>query len=155
LHVYNQSLGSTWGFVPLSAAEIRLLGAQMKHMIVPELAQIAEVDGQPIGAVFGLLDYNVRIKQINGRLFPFGFIRLLRNRRGIKRMRIISANVLPEYQRWGIGMVLLRGLLPKILDWGIQECEFSWVLESNSLSRGGLEKGGAKLSKTYRIFDRE
>ncbi len=155
LNVYNQSLGSTWGFVPLSPSEVRHLGSQMRHMIVPELAQVAEVNGKPIGAVFGLLDYNPRIKQINGRLFPFGFIRLLSNRRGLKRMRVISANVVPEYQRWGVGLVLLNALVPNVKRWGIQECEFSWVLESNTLSRGGLEKGGAKLSKTYRIYDRE
>ncbi len=155
LNVYNQSLGGTWGFVPLSAAEVRHLGNQMKHMIVPELAQVAEVNGKPIGAVFGLLDYNPRIKQINGRLFPFGFIRLLTNRRGLKRMRVISTNVVPEYQRWGIGLVLLHALVPKAEDWGMQEAEFSWVLESNTLSRGSLEKGGAKLTKTYRIYDRD
>lgn len=155
LNVYNQSLGSTWGFVPLSASEVKHLGSQMRHMIVPELAQIAEVDGKPIGAVFGLLDYNPRIKRINGRLFPFGFIRLLTNRRALKRMRVISANVVPEWQRWGIGLVLLNSLVPKVKQWGIEECEFSWVLESNTLSRGGLEKGGAKLTKTYRIYDRE
>ena len=67
---------------------------------------------------------------------------------------MISANVVPEYQRWGIGLVLLRGLVPKMLEWGIEEVEFSWVLESNTLSRGSLERGGAKLTKTYRIYDR-
>jgi GNAT superfamily N-acetyltransferase len=155
LNVYNQSLGGTWGFVPLSAAEVRHLGNQMRHMIVPELAQVAEVDGKPIGAVFGLLDYNPRIKQIDGRLFPFGFIRLLTNRRALKRMRVISANVVPEYQRWGVGLVLLNALVPKAREWRMEEAEFSWVLESNTLSRGSLEKGGAKLTKTYRIFDRD
>ncbi len=155
LNVYNQSLGGTWGFVPLSPAEVKHLGGQLKHMIVPELALVAEVAGKPIGAVFGLLDYNPRIKQIDGRLFPFGFIRLLSNRRALKRMRVISANVVPEYQRWGVGLVLLAGLVPKILEWGIQEVEFSWVLESNQLSRGSLERGGAALSKTYRLYDRD
>jgi len=154
LDVYNQSLGGTWGFVPLSAAEVRHLGAQMKMMIVPELALVAEVDGKPVGAVFGMLDYNPRIKQINGRLFPFGFIRLFRHRRELKRMRVLSTNVVPEYQRWGIGLVLTRGLIPKVLEWGIEEAEFSWVLESNTLSRGTLERGGVKLSKTYRLYDR-
>ncbi len=37
--------------------------------------------------------------------------------------------------------------------WGIQEVEFSWVLEDNRLSRASLERGGAKLTKTYRIYD--
>jgi GNAT superfamily N-acetyltransferase len=153
LDLYNQSLGSTWGFVPLSAAEIHHMGGQLKHMIVPDMALIAEVDGKPIGAVFGLLDYNPRIKQINGRLFPFGFIRLLRNRRELKRMRIISANVVPEYQRWGVGLILLTALIPKALQWGIDEAEMSWVLESNTLSRGSLERAEVRLSKIYRIYD--
>jgi len=47
----------------------------------------------------------------------------------------------------------LDGLVPKALEWGIEEAEFSWVLESNALSRGSLEKGGAKLTKTYRLYD--
>ncbi len=153
LNIYNQSLGGTWGFVPLSPAEVRHLGSQMRHMIIPELALMAEAEGRTIGAIFGLLDYNPRIKQINGRLFPFGFLRLFRNRRALKHMRIISANVLPEFQLWGIGLVLAHGLVPKVFEWGIEEVELSWVLESNSLSRGSLERGGAKLYKTYRIYD--
>ena len=71
----------------------------------------------------------------------------------IKRIRLISTNVLPEYQWQGVGLAVLHGLLPKIFEWGIQEGEFSWVLESNALSRGSLEKGGAKRIKTYRLYD--
>lgn len=153
LDLYNQSLGSTWGFVPLSAAEIHHMGAQLKHMIVPELALIAEAEGKPVGAVFGLLDYNPRIKLIRGRLFPFGFIRLLRNRRALKQMRIISTNVVPEFQRWGIGPILVTALIPRVFEWGIEEAEFSWVLESNTLSRGSLERAQVPLRKTYRIYD--
>lgn len=153
LDIYNQSLAGTWGFAPLSANEIRHIGATMRHLIVPELALVGEVDGKPIGAVFALLDYNSRIKKIDGRLFPLGAIRLLSNRRAINRIRLISTNVVPEYQRWGVGLVLLSGLVPKVLQWGIQEAEFSWVLESNHLSRRSLEKGGAIRTKTYRIYD--
>jgi GNAT superfamily N-acetyltransferase len=61
--------------------------------------------------------------------------------------------VLPEYQRLGIGVLVLHGVVPKAIDWGIEEAEFSWVLESNSLSRGSLQKGGAKLTKTFRVYD--
>jgi len=153
LRVYNESMVGTWGFVPLSANEIKVLGAGLKHLIVPELALVAEVNGEPIGACFGLLDYNPRIKRINGRLFPFGFIHLLRNPQAIKKMRVISINVVPEYQRWGLGVVLLGGLIEPIKKWGMQEVEFSWVLESNTLSRGSLEKGGAKVDKLYRMYD--
>jgi GNAT superfamily N-acetyltransferase len=153
LDIYNKSLVNTWGFVPLSDAEVDHMAKSMKHLIVPEMTSIAEIDGKPIGAMFGLLDYNPRIRDIDGRLFPFGFLRLLWNRRGIKQIRLISTNVLPEYQRWGVGLVLVARLVPDVLAWGIQEAEFSWVLESNHLSSSTLQRGGAKLYKTYRVYD--
>ena len=93
--------------------------------------------------------------EIDGRLFPFGFIHLLAERKSRSSgIRMISTNVLPEYQRLGHRAGAdAAGLLPKVLEWGIEEAEFSWVLESNQLSRGSLEKGGAKLTKTYRLYD--
>ena len=51
--------------------------------------------------------------------------------------------------------MLLERLVPNVKEWGIETAEFSWVLESNKLSRGTLERGGAKLEKTYRIYDYE
>ena len=153
LSIYNRSLGNTWGFVPMTTEEVRHMARGLRRLMVPELTVGAEIDGKLVGALFGLPDYNPRIRQIDGRLFPFGFLKLLRRKDQIKRIRVISANVLPEYQRLGLGLVLLHGLVPKVIDWGIQEAEFSWVLESNSLSRRSLEKGGALRAKTYRLYD--
>jgi len=153
LDIYNKSLVSTWGFVPMSEGEVKKQAAGMKQMIVPELTTIAEIDGKPVGTMFGLLDYNPRIQEINGRLFPFGFLKLLRRRKELTRVRLISTNVLPEYQSWGIGIALVSRLVPDALKWGIKEAEFSWVLESNDLSYKTLKKGGAKITKQYRIYD--
>jgi GNAT superfamily N-acetyltransferase len=153
LDVYNQSLVGTWGFTPMSDKEMEHAAESMRHLIVPQMTTVAEINGRPIGAQFGLLDYNPRIKQINGRLFPFGFLRLLWNKRAIKKVRLISTNVIPEYQRWGVGVVLLSRLVPEVLAWGIEEAEFSWVLESNHLSNQSLRRGGAIQDKVYRIYD--
>ncbi len=153
IELYNRSLQGTWGFVPMSREEVRHVAKSLRYLLVPELAIGAEINGRLVGATLCLPDYNPRIKAINGRLFPFGFIRLLSNKTAIKRVRVLSTNVAPEYQRMGVGLVLLHGLIPKALEWGIEEAEFSWVLESNRLSRGSLEKGGAKRTKTYRIYD--
>ncbi len=154
LDIYNAALGGTWGFTPMSEGEIDHMAASMKYLIAPEMTSIAEVDGRPVAAVFGSLDYNPRIKKIDGRLFPFGFFRLLWNRKAIKNIRLISTNVLPEYQKWGLGVVLLSRLVPEAIAWGVKEVEFSWVLESNHLSYKSLKRGGAKLTKTYRVYDR-
>jgi len=153
LDIYNRSLVGSWGFVPMSEAEVEQQAAGLRYLIEPRLAVTAEIEGKPVAACFGLLDYNPRIRQIDGRLFPFGFLRLLRKREQIKNIRVLAANVLPEYHGWGIGLVLLEALVPLVREWGIQECEFSWILESNKLSRGSLERGGAKRYKTYRLYD--
>jgi GNAT superfamily N-acetyltransferase len=152
LHIYNESLSGTWGFVPLTAGEIDHMAASLRYLIEPNLAIVAEVGGKPVGAVFCLLDYNPRIKAIDGRLFPFGFMKLLWNKRAIKRLRAISTNVVPEYQAWGIGLVLMNGLYERFIEWGLEEVEFSWVLESNYLSRRTLERGGAIVTKKYRMY---
>ena len=145
LDIYNRSLLGTWGFVPLAASEIEHMSASLRWLIIPELTTVAEVEGKQVAAVFGLLDYNHVIRQMDGRLFPLGFLTLLSKRRTITKARIMAANVLPEFQKWGLGLLLLDELLPYSLKWGLQEVEFSWVLESNHLSRSSLERGGAIL----------
>lgn len=155
LNIYNRSLVNTWGFVPLSEAEVKHLSKGLKHLLLPELTVVAEVNGNPIGAMLGILDYNERIKQIDGRLFPFGFLRLLWNRTAITKARVVSANVLPEYQQWGVGLALMWQLERAIVETSVKEAEFSWVLEDNRLSYASLERGGAIRQKTYRIYEQQ
>ncbi|MCO8124291.1 N-acetyltransferase [Stieleria sp. TO1_6] len=154
LKIYNQSLQRTWGYVPMSNEELVHQAKQLKLLIVPELTSVAEIDGQPVGAGFGLLDYNQLLKTMNGRLFPLGWWKLMTGKKKIDRLRLVSTNVLPEYQKWGLGLVTLSRILPDAIKFGIQTGEFSWVLESNSLSRGTIERGGAKKMKTQRLYDR-
>jgi GNAT superfamily N-acetyltransferase len=153
LRMYNGSMVLSWDYVPISDSEVHHLAASLRYLLVPELALISEVEGKVAGVVVCLPDYNPRIKRADGRLFPFGFIHLLRNKRAIKRVRVVAINVLPEYQRLGVGLVLLRGLVPAAVEYGLEEAEFSWVAESNQMARMGLEKGGATIYKTYRIYD--
>ncbi len=154
LEIYNRAMAETWGHVPMSRAEVLHFANDLKHLLIPELTRIAEVDGKPVGCVFGLLDFNPRIKEIDGRLFPFGWYKLLANKKGLQRIRLVSTNVLPEYQSWGVGVSLTCDMLQPALDHGVTDCEFSWVLESNDLSRKTIEKGGAVKYKTWRVFEK-
>ena len=153
LDMWNRSLFAMWGFVPITGDEVRHMAASLRWLLVPELVFAAEADGATVGVVIALPDYNPRIKEIDGRLFPFGFLRLLWNKRKVDRIRVIAINILPEYQRWGLGLVLLDSLVPAALAMGIKEIEFSWVSEANTMARKGLEKGGARHYKTYRMYD--
>lgn len=153
LSVVNRSLAGHWGHVPLSSAEMNHMAAGMRWLSTPELALIAEIDRQPVGVALAIPDYNPRVKRIGGRLLPFGFVRLLAGKHRIKHLRVVAVNVLPEWKRSGLGIALTATLLSAALECGAEKMEFSWIAESNQLSRGSLETGGAQRSKTYRVYD--
>ena len=117
----------------------------LSYLVSPELALIAEVDGRGVGAVLGCRT-TIRAHQADSRrLLPFWLRAFAAGRKDVRRIRIISINVVPEYQRWGLGLVLLRSLVPKALSMGVEEAEFSWIAESNVMPRVGLEKMNATL----------
>jgi GNAT superfamily N-acetyltransferase len=154
LDIYNRSLDGTWGFTPLQPREARHIADELRRLIVPQLTAFAQIDGRPIGAVFGLLDYNQILGKCNGRLFPFGMIRLITERRKINTVRAMAMTMVPGYQDAGLSVVLIDHLTAPAAEWGIRRWELSWVLESNSRSRGTLERVGMKRIKTYRIYEK-
>lgn len=157
IQLYNASLDVNWGFVPLEPAEMRALAGSLKHLLIPDLTLFAEVDGKAVGTVCGLPDYNPRIKRIDGSFKPWrggGVFTLLSSKRDFKRIRVLSINVMPEYQKWGLGLALMISLIPTALGLGIRQAEFSWIDEDNKLARKGLEKAGAKIEKTFRMYEK-
>ncbi|MEO8302682.1 MAG: GNAT family N-acetyltransferase [Betaproteobacteria bacterium] len=155
LDLYNRSLEGNWGFTPLQEGEAKHIAAELRHVIAPEFAAFAMVEGKAVGAVLALLDYNQIIRKINGRLFPFGIFRMMWGKKRIDVARGMAVTMLPDFQQSGFAVVLLDRLVEAAKPWGLKRWEFSWVLESNTSSRGTLRRLGTKLTKTYRIYDRE
>jgi hypothetical protein len=154
LDIYNRSLEGTWGFTPLQPAEASAIADQLRHLIEPQFTAIAEIDGRPIGVMFALLDYNQILRTCNGRLFPFGLMRLITGRRNIHTVRAMAMTMVPGYQDAGLSVVLIDHLTGPAARWGIERWEMSWILESNKQSRGSLERAGIKKTKTYRMVDK-
>jgi hypothetical protein len=111
LEIYNRSLDGTWGFTPLQEGEVKHIAADLRHIIAPEFAAFAMSGGKTVGAVLALLDYNQIIRKLNGRLLPFGILRLIRGRRRIDVARAMAVTMVPAFQRSGLGIVLLDRLV--------------------------------------------
>ncbi|HEX8435621.1 N-acetyltransferase, partial [Archangium sp.] len=70
--MYNAAWEKNWGFVPMTEHEFDHLARELKQMVRPELALVAEVKGQPVGFALTIPDANEALKVANGRLTTFG-----------------------------------------------------------------------------------
>lgn len=153
--IYNSAWEKNWGFVPMTDAEFDFMAHELKPIADPRLLYIAEHKGAPVGFVLCLPDFNLVLKKMNGRLFPFGILKALWWKRKIRRIRIITMGVIPEHRRAGLDIVFyskIARLSPSI---GYPEGELGWVLDDNFLMNRAAEDMGARLSKRYRIYDRK
>ena len=130
------------------------MAVSMKKIVDPHLVSILELEGKPIGFGLALPDVNLALRKANGRLFPLGLIRILLASRHIHRLRVLILGVLPEYRRKGYDYLLYLHLYRSGTDRGYDEGEFSWILEENLPMRKPLERLGAWVHRTYRIYDR-
>ena len=77
LNLLNDAWSNNWGFVPLTESEIAYAGKKLKPIIFEELVRIAEYDGEPVAFMITIPDINELIKDLNGELFPFNWVKLL------------------------------------------------------------------------------
>jgi GNAT superfamily N-acetyltransferase len=156
--IYNQAWEKNWGFVPFTQAEIEFMTSELKPLLVPEFAWIAEIANEPVGFTLCLPDINVVLRGLNGRLtrfgLPIGLIKLLLYKRRIQKGRLIALGVVEKYRRAGIAeMLVLRVMEETMVKRGITG-ELSMTLEDNFMINRFLEAIGAHRYKTYRIFTR-
>jgi GNAT superfamily N-acetyltransferase len=156
--IYNQAWEKNWGFVPFTEAEIEFMTSELKPLLVPEFAWIAEIGNEPVGFTICLPDINVVLRDLNGRLtrfgLPIGLIKLLRYKRRIQKGRLIALGVVEKYRRAGIAeMLVLRVMEETMVKRGITG-ELSMTLEDNFMINRFLEAIGAHRYKTYRIYSK-
>lgn len=151
--VYNEAWQDNWGHLPMTEAELTYMAKQLKPVVDPSLVVFAEIDGEIAGFGLALPDLNVALKRMNGNLFPFGWAKALWYSRKITTARILILGVLEKYRRSGVAELMELELLKNGPARGIVNAEFSWILEDNAMMRAPLEKLGAKVYRTYRMYD--
>jgi GNAT superfamily N-acetyltransferase len=156
--IYNQAWKKNWGFVPFTEAEIEFMTKELKPLLLPEFAWIAEIGDEPVGFTLCLPDINVVLRDLDGRLtrfgFPSGLIKLLLYKKHIRKGRLIALGVTEKYRRAGIAEILvLRVMEETMIKRGITG-ELSMTLEDNFMINRFLEAIGAQRYKTYRIYSK-
>lgn len=152
IDISNQSLINNWGYAPVTQDEADALARDLKQVIRPECVLFArDSNGRPIGFIIALPDINVIIKNLNGKLLPFGWIKLLRGLPKLKSYRLFALAVIPEYHGKGIDSLLYRALYDSLFSKGLW-LEINYVLEDNDIMNNAIIKLDAKPLRRYRIY---
>ena len=161
LDILNDAWSDNWGFVPLTDEEIAYAGKKLKPIIVEDLVKIAEVDGEPAAFMLTIPDMNEMIRDLDGKLFPFGFIKLLwrLHKVSTRRVRVPLMGVRKSLQGGRMASQLAFMLIEFtrrvcVDKYGINIGEFGWVLEDNQGMMSIAQLPGAGINHTYRIYEK-
>lgn len=161
MEIYNDAWSGKWGMVPALPDEVEKVAKELKLIVDPDLAFIAEIRGEPMGMCIMLPNVNEAIADLRGKLFPTGLLKLIwrtkiRRPKSTRLMMLgIRGEARTNVKRYG-GLsaamyveVAKRGV-QKGYEWG----ELSWTREDDKPINLGIRSMGAKLYKKYRVFHR-
>lgn len=151
--VYNKAWAPNWGFLPMTDKQIDAMAKEFKPLVEPSLFLFGEIEGKLAGFALVMLDYNKIFKEMNGRLFPFNFIKLFTQRKSIEWARIITLGIVPEHQKKGLDAVFYWEIVNRAHALGIDTGEASWILEDNEMMNRGAQVMGGTIYKKYRIWE--
>jgi hypothetical protein len=153
--IYNDAWSENWGFVPMTDAEFKHMAKDLKTIVDPRVVLIAEKNGEPVAFSLALPDFNQALKKINGRLLPFGILKLLYHARHIRQVRVLALGIAKKMQNWsGLGAALYYESFRRGVAAGYSSCEFSWTLETNDMINRSMQLFGAQIYKRYRIYQK-
>lgn len=156
--IFNDAWLHNWGFVPLTAIETDHLAKSLKPLLDPRLVSIVELNGEAVGFLVCLPNLNEAIRDLDGKILPFGWAKLLWRLKvaGVKTARVPLMGIKRSAAKGVIGSLLpflvIDAVRKEAVKMGFRQIELSWILEDNMPMRHINESLGGVAYKTYRIY---
>lgn len=158
--IFNDAWSDNWGFVPFTREEFQQLGSTLHYLIPEDFVQIAETEGEAVGMIVALPNFNELIHDFKGRLLPWNWLKLLWRWKAAypDSGRVALMGIRKKYQNpmisAAIAYLLIERLRHSVLRKGIQRMELSWILEDNQRIQAVIKSLGGRCHKRYRIYQK-
>jgi hypothetical protein len=159
--VFNDAWQHNWGFVPLDAEDWAETVSTLTKLMPDDYIQIAEYEGEPVAFIVALPNINEAARDLNGRLLPFGWAKLLWRLkvRHPRTARVPLMGVRQAYQHSRLGPTLAFMVIDAVRKAmharGVVDVEMGWILEDNDGMRNIIETIGGEAYKRYRVYEKE
>ena len=158
--IFNDAWSENWDFVPFTREEFQDIGQMISLLVDDDLVQIAEIDQRPVAFVVAMPNINEAIRDLNGKLLPFGWVKLLWRLKVKypKSARTPLLGVRKQYHHTPLGPSLAFIVIEKVrrglVNRNVSDVELSWILETNEGMRNIVETIGGIEYKRYRIYEK-
>ncbi len=153
--IYTVAWEKNWGDVPMTDSEFAELAKAFKPLADPNLIQFAYIDNKPAAIIVAMPDWYEVMKTMDGKLFPFNFLKIFTQKKSHQWARVILLGTLPKYRNKGLDGLLCYTALKKAKERGIKYGEGSWILEDNVMMNRAMQNVFGEVYKTYRIYEKE
>ena len=150
--LFNATLNHLPHFRPMPWPEFKRLAEPMRRLVDPDLAIFAELGGRVVGFCVSLPDFNRILIHLDGRLFPFGWLRLWWHARRVDVLTFKLMGVLPELRYRGIDALLFVESIRAMMAKGYQWLDGSLTSEHNTTVNLLASRFGAERYKHYRVY---
>ncbi|BBE35846.1 N-acetyltransferase [Sphingosinicella microcystinivorans] len=161
LDILNDAWSDNWGFVPLTPSEVAYVGKKLKPIVFEDLIRICEVDGEPVAFMITLPDVNELTADLDGKLLPFGWAKLLWRLRApkVRRMRVPLMGVRKTLQGSRLASFMAFLMIEHIrraavTHYDAKQGEIGWILDDNGPMKSIADVIQSKITKTYRVFEK-
>jgi hypothetical protein len=152
--LYNASLSGTAGNVPLTDDEVKAIAGQMLTFADPRLVKVVLKGDEPVGFLFAYPDVSAALQRTGGRLFPLGWIDILRELRTTKWVNINGIGILDEYRGLGGTAILFSELEKSIREGGFEHADIVQVGLENLAMQREMRSLGIDFYKAHRLYER-
>ncbi len=153
--LYNNSLEGTTGTTPLTDEEIQALMNQLIWLADPRLIKLVMKDDKAVGFLLAYPDISAALQKTKGKLFPFGWLTLLRELRRTDWININGAGLLPEYRGSGGTAILYSELFKSVSENPrYKHAEVVQIGVENENMQREMENFGINFYKIHRTYSR-
>jgi len=159
--IFNDAWQNNWNFVPFTREEFQHIGKELLQVVPADFINIATIDGQDSAFIVMLPNINEAIADLDGRLLPFGWAKLLWRLKVKfpKSARVPLMGVRQQYQNTRFGPALaymtIKGVVDAGTAKGLEKLEMSWILDHNHGVRNIIESIGGEVTKRYRMYEKD
>lgn len=149
----NVAYTSLYGVVPLTEKQVASYVKQYFGFIRPEFVPVVlDENGRMVAFGITMPSLSKALQKCQGKLWPFGFIHLLRALRKNDRADLYLVAVRPDYQKKGVNAMLIHKMTLVYQKLGITKVESNRELETNRLVQGQWKYYERRQHKRRRCF---